>query len=161
MWFSPNYTIDIILFYGIIYLFLISLTYFLTRQLMFSILISTLLTLVGSEYYEIPLFVSAYLGLRSGPINVWHDIIKITLFLTLMYVAKVQPTKRNVALLIMGPMLTAPLLLLKLCGGWITLYVAKTVGFIVLCIVIINSPGIGGKKVSTKPNKIKSKKGLL
>ena len=156
MWLSPNYTLDIILFYGIIYFAAIITFWNINRNLLYSVLVATLFTLVGSEYYEIPLFAAGYLGLKQGPTNVWHDIIKIMLFATLVYATRLYKKKGNIILFALGPIITALLLLPHYCFS--VLYLAKALGFIFLSIVTINSPGVGGKNASNTPNKTNSQK---
>ena len=105
---------------------------------------------MGSEYYEIPIFVCGYLGASGyGFPHVLNHIIIIILFLFFISASQVGLTKENVLALVVGPFLTAPLLLFYRSA--INTYVARLIGLTILFIVAFNSPGVGGKKASIKP----------
>ena len=157
-----SYTLDLITYYGLVLLVFSYATYKNTKNFWFSFIIGLLVTLVGSEYYELSVFVMAYVrGIANFPFGELHHLIITVMFIMLVRETKLEFTKKNVLLLICGPLLATPFLLLKMLLPSLQLYLARTIGFTFLWMVIINSPGIGGKKVSTKPNKIKSKRGLL
>ena len=157
-----NYSFDLILFYSLMLTSFFVVVYRKTRKILFSTLISLLATLVGSEYYELSVFVMAYVrGIADFPFGEIHHAIITVMFIMLMKVAKVEFTKKNILLLICGPVLSTPFLLIKiphllLVIRLLKLYLARSIGFTFLWIVIINSPGVGGKKASSKPNKTKS-----
>lgn len=103
-------------------------------------LISLLTVFVGSEYYEIPIFV------RYGTTQWLHTINVLWMFILLVYFAKITFSKWNVTLLCLGPVLTAPILFYSQLT-----YLARSIGLTVLLIVTFNSPGVGGKKASNIP----------
>ena len=107
--------------------------------------LSLLIILVGAEYYEIPVFVCGYLGVAGyGFPHVLNHVIVAFMFGLLVWFTDMKATKINVLALLMGPLLTAPLLLFV--HGTLILYLAKAIGLSILFIVAINSPGVGGSK---------------
>lgn len=138
-----NYSLDLILFYVSVFATLALMFQRKTRQPLLGLAISVLIVLVGSEYYEIPIFVLAYLGIRGSFPHVLHHVITTVLFIMLISICHIQLTKRNVSLLFLGPLATTPLLL---CFQWA--YPARLIGLTVLTTVAFNSPGVGGSKSS-------------
>ena len=153
-----NYSFDLILFYSFMLTSFFVVVYCKTRKFLFSTLISLLATLVGSEYYELSIFVMAYVkGIADFPFGEIHHVIITFMFVMLMKLSEVKFTKKNSLLLVCGPLLASPFLLGKLyyLSLLTRLYLARTIGFAFLWTVIINSPGVGGKKASSNPNKTK------
>ena len=154
-----NYSFDLIAFYSFMLTSFFVVVYLKTRKFLFATLISLLVTLVGSEYYELSIFVMAYVkGIADFPFGEIHHVIVASMFVMLMKLSKVKFTKKNIFLLVCGPLLATPFLFVKIpyLVPLTRLYLARSIGFAFLWTVIINSPGVGGKKASSKPNKTKS-----
>ena len=95
--------------------------------------------MVGSEYYELPIYVCKYLGLLGytlpPPLVILDNILTITMkciiFVMFLSLSNLKTTKKNVLILVLGPFLTAPFLL------WINqLYLGRLIGQIVLLAII-------------------------
>lgn len=111
-----------------------------TEKKLFSLLISLLIVFVGSEYYELPIFI------RYGTSQWLHELNVLWMFILLVWFAKIRFSKWNITLLCFGPILTAPILFYSELT-----YLARVIGLTVLLIVTFNSPGVGGKTASKKP----------
>jgi len=101
---------------------------------------------VGSEYYEIPLFIQGYL-LGPTPDYIHHIFITI-MFLILLGMLETKMARINILCFVAGPMLTGPIL--YIFPKYI--YYARVIGFFFLFLAVTtSSEGVGGKTVSKKP----------
>ena len=137
----------LISFYVVCFVVFNVLFYLKTQLKIKSFLLSLLVVLVGSEYYEIPIFVCGYLGVAGYqfPHILNHVLILIAFAI---FASEIQLSKKGALILIVGPILTAPLLLM--ISNLFLVYLARIIGFGILVTVAINSPGVGGRK-SRKP----------
>ena len=150
---SSNYSLSLLLFYGIAFTISAILIYVKTRSKLSAFLLSLLIILVGSEYYEIPIFVCGYLGVEGyGFPHILHHVNTAVLFILLLGLSNTKPSKRNILVLISVPFLISPLLL------WFrnstTLYLARSIGLATLLVLVMDattSPGVGGKNASRTP----------
>lgn len=150
---SPNYSFPLLLFYGLSFILFSIWLYAKTRSKSSAFLLSFLIVLVGSEYYEIPIFVCGYLGVQGYRFpHVLHHINTTILFVLLVALCNMKLSKGNILVLISVPFLIAPLLL------WFrnstTIYLARSIGLTTLLVLVmyaISSPGVGGKNASKTP----------
>lgn len=105
-----------------------------------------MLVLVGSEYYEIPIFIKGYL---FGPTpDVLHHVITTFLLIILLWFQQVKLNQKTISLLMFGPVLTAPILYFVPKQ----IYLARMIGLTTLFLIVkTSSEGVGGKSVSNKP----------
>lgn len=150
---SSNYSLPLLVFYGVSFIVFSMLLYVKTRSKLSAFLLAFLIVLVGSEYYEIPIFVCGYLRVQGyGFPHVLHHINTAVLFVLLLALSRMKPSKRNIVVLSSVPFLISPLLL------WFrnstTLYLARCIGLTTLLVLVMDatsSPGVGGKNASKTP----------
>jgi len=135
---SPNYTLELMLFYIIIgTIFTLFLT-IKTSSILMGLILSLSIILIGSEYYEIPIFFCAYLQIFGyafpQPLSILNHLLVALIFLILIRVAQIKPKRTNIAALALGPFLTAILLF-----GVHNLFWARIVGLSVLFMVTLES----------------------
>lgn len=138
---------EIILFYslcGLLFLYIFHAK--LKLDIKRSLVATLAFIFVGSEYYEIPFFIEGYL---IGPTPDWlHHIFVIIMFLVLAAILESNLDRINILCLLVGPILTAPIL--YLLPQYI--YYAKVIGFFFLFLAVTtSSDGVRGKNVSKKP----------
>jgi len=133
---SPTYSLELIFFYvsvGLIFWWILAKK--IPSKLM-SFTLSYIIILVGSDYYEVPIFVCAYLGLLNHrfptALTIMNHVLIIVMFLIFVGLTKLKLTKKNVAILTLGPILTAPFLL-----GIHILYLARAIGLAALLTLML------------------------
>ena len=99
-------TLEIIMFYGVAFTVL---TYIFSRKtrLVLSLVISMLIVMVASEYWEIPIFIFGFFGwwgnfpYPSLPF-ILHHLNTIMLFIWLIYIAKIKISRGLTLFLLTG-----------------------------------------------------------
>lgn len=125
----------------VVFLVFYALLLWQTEKKLFSILTSLLIIFVGSEYYELPIFI------RYGTDQWLHHLNILWMFILLLWITKTKFSKTNISLLCLGPILTSPILF----AYPQLIYLARILGLTFLFIITFNSPGVGGKIASNKP----------
>ena len=145
---SPNYTPILMLFYVIIATIFTLLLTIKTSSLIMGLALSLSIILIGSEYYEIPIFFCAYLQILGYPFpqvtSILNHILVALVFVILVWAAKIKLEWKNVLVLGSGPFFTALLMF-----GFHNTYLARVVGFGILFAVTLEA--ISTKNVSVIP----------
>lgn len=129
----------IILFYAVSGLIVMGLFYKRSRQKIFSFLVSTLVILVASEYYEIPIFIAGLIGVAywfpypSLPFFL-HHVNTIVLFIWLLVFTRPKMSFDFFAILGLGIIFNIFLLLPG--SPVLFLYIARIIGIMCICGVI-------------------------
>lgn len=117
-------------------------------KLPISVLISMLIVLVASEYWELPIFIYGLLGVAywwpyPSIFFLLHHIYITIIFVMLMYVMKIKLSKPIISILLYGIVLNAallhPLLVSRTIG-----FVARTIGIIILSCVVYHGSSLVG-----------------
>lgn len=140
---SPNYTLTLMLFYlvvGAIFSLLLAIK---TSSTLTGMILSLSIILVGSEYYEAPIFFLRYLQLFGYkfplPLSIINHALMAAIFLILCKVSGIKRTWNNAAFLIGGVFLSA-LCLFGLHNIWL----ARTTGLSVLFLVTLDAISMKG-----------------
>ena len=130
------------LFYVIIYTALI--IYFTVRNgnKLIGVLFATLVTLIGSEYWELPILLAGYVKMLLGigqhtPDNLFYHATVLSWFLLLLYISEFKWTKLNVILLALGPFCTGIIIAMQIHTAFS--FFARAIGFIFLTYVFSQS----------------------
>lgn len=110
-----NYTnLAIMMFYIIAPIVFLILFYYKTNKLAYSLVISSLIVLVGTEYWEIPVFFCSWFGLLGHVFympSFVNNILILWAFIILVVFSEVKFSKLKVFFLVAVPFINAPLLL--------------------------------------------------
>lgn len=133
---SPNYSWQLILFYFFAGFLFWGIFTRKTSSALLGLALSLSIVLIGSEYYEVPIFICSYLGLFGyifpTALSIINHVLVVIIFFIFISISKLKLTKGNVALLGSGPLLTTPFLI------WLPLlYAARTIGLIVLFVLTL------------------------
>jgi len=140
---SPNYTPELILFYasmGLVFAFLFTVK---TSSLLTGLTLSLSIILLGSEYWETPIFFCSYLQLFlyqfPGILTIINHFLMVLIFAILASIAQVKANKQNIGALALGPLLTAIFFF-----GFHADYLARIVGLSILFMVILDAISMKG-----------------
>lgn len=121
---------DLIIFYFFAGVFFWVLLAYRTSSILRGLTLSLAIILIGSEYYEIPIFFCRYFGFLNyrfpSMLTILNHLLIIIVFALYLSVSKLKMNKINVTLLILGPLFTAPFLFLH------DLYFARAIGLTTL-----------------------------
>lgn len=82
---NPNYP-ELFLFYGLATLVIFTIRYAFTKRFGMSLVYGVLIVFVSSEFWEIPIFIRAYLGVSGGfPQVLNHIIVGFMAFLLIVF----------------------------------------------------------------------------
>ena len=128
---SPTYSLSLVVFYFLVGFVFWEIFAHKTGSVLRGLTLSLAIILIGSEYYEIPIFVCAYFTLFGyrfpTALTILNHALVIVIFLIFMSVAKLKASRRNISLFLLGPILTLPFLF------WIpSLFMARLIGFLTL-----------------------------
>jgi len=140
---SPNYTLELILFYFVIGLIFALLLAIKTSNLLMGLTLSLSIILVGSEYYEAPIFCCSYLQIFGYTfpkvLTILNHFLMIIIFVILASVAEIKATKKNALTLASGPFLTAIFIF-----GFHNIFLARIIGLSILFIVSLDAISMKG-----------------
>jgi ubiquinone/menaquinone biosynthesis C-methylase UbiE len=135
---SPTYTSQLILFYAFMDLMFSFFLAIKTSSTVKGLALSLSIILIGSEYYEAPIFFCRYLGLLGytfpQPLSILNHILVALIFVILVWLAQIKRTWGNTSILALGPFLTAILIFVFHNG-----YSARIVGLSVLFMVTLEA----------------------
>jgi len=137
-----KFTWDLITFYAIVSVVFTLLYYKKFNNGKLALLFSAMTVFVAREYWEIPIFVTGYVGImnRYFPM-LFHHLLVFLIFAVLVSYSKIRFTKPIIALLIMTPLFISPLLLTGLRNVY-TLYIARTIGITVFGGIFIHGASL-------------------
>lgn len=102
----------IILFYSLCCFSFFLLFYWKTKSVRNSLMVALLFIMVGSEYWELPIFIAAALGLFNHTFSdTLHPLMALIWFIILIISAKIEFNSRTIILLFMAPIVNTFLLL--------------------------------------------------
>ena len=104
-------------FYILMFVSCFILFYKKTRTLSYSFIVSALLMLIGTEYWELPILVSGIFGLFGRAYDVrpeylMNHVLMVWTIILLYLITRVKFSLKETTVLIIVPVVTAPLLLL-------------------------------------------------
>ena len=109
-----KYSPSLLTFYSVCFAFLIVLFYSKSRSKILGFVMALGIILVGSEYWELPILVCGYLGLFGHShhfLSVLNHAIAIFVFVILVSFSQIKLGRKHVYVLILGPLIVAPLIL--------------------------------------------------
>jgi len=140
---SPNYTPELILFYGSLGLIFAFLFAVKTSSVLMGLILGLSIILVGSEYWEVPIFVLSYLQMFSyefpAILTIINHLLMVLIFGILACVAQIKANKQNIVTLSLGPVLTAILFF-----GFHVDYLARVTGLSILFMVTLDAISMRG-----------------
>jgi ubiquinone/menaquinone biosynthesis C-methylase UbiE len=140
---SPNYTVELMLFYtimGLVFTFLLSVK---TSNLLMGLILSLSIILIGSEYWETPIFLFSYLQVFGYQfpklLSIINHFLMILIFAILASVAGINATKTNALALAIGPVLSGLFIY-----GLRNAYLARFTGLAFLFMVTLEAISMKG-----------------
>jgi len=111
MWIEDG-IFGITVFYSLSCLLFFLLFYWKTNSIRNSLMVALLFIMVGSEYWELPIFMAAALGLFNHTFSdTLHPLMALIWFVILIISAKIEFSSRTIILLFMAPIVNTFLLL--------------------------------------------------